>query len=36
MGTLLREIFRGKFQQFKKESDNIFNSDIEKKKSIDI
>ena len=36
VGTLLEEIFREKFQQFKKESENIFNKDIERKKSIDI
>lgn len=36
VGNLLGEIFRGKFQQFKNESENIFTKDIEKKKTIDI
>ena len=36
VGSLLGEIFRTKFQQFKQETENIFARDIEKKKKIDI
>lgn len=36
VGSLLGEIFRTKFQQFKSESESIFTRDIEKKKNIDI
>ncbi len=36
VGSLLGEIFRGKFQQFKAESEKMFIKDIEKNRPIDI